>query len=53
LASIGTYDYDTLSGPIYYEALQPETFKFTPLGKHEDLNGREIIQLLKVHHFSI
>ena len=48
LASIGTYDYDTLSGPIYYEALPPDTFKFTALGKNEDLTGREIIHLLKV-----
>lgn len=37
LASIGTYDYDTLKGPIVYEALKPEDIKFTMLkGTQED-----------------
>jgi phenylalanyl-tRNA synthetase beta chain len=48
LASIGTYDYDTLSGPIVYEALPPDSFKFTPLSRKEVKTGREVIQLLKV-----
>ena len=32
LASIGVYDLDTIEGPISYSVVDPEKFKFCPLG---------------------
>lgn len=44
LASIGVYDLDSISGPISYTTIDPETDKFEPLGKPgEPMSGNQIL----------
>ncbi len=43
-ASIGVYDLDKVTPPIYYEALPPEEIVFTPLNCKEEMTGREILE---------
>jgi len=43
-ASIGVYDLDKVTPPIYYEALPPEEIVFTPLNCEEKMDGREILE---------
>lgn len=47
LVSMGTHDYDTVKGPFYYRALLPEAFKFAPLNRKEEVNGKQLIEILK------
>lgn len=42
-ASIGIYDLDKISPPIYYSAFHPNDIKFIPLGYSEVMNGYEIL----------
>lgn len=49
LASIGTYDLDTLTGPITYEALPPEQIKFMPLNHDQIVDGHGLMKLLSKH----
>ncbi|RZN57333.1 MAG: phenylalanine--tRNA ligase subunit beta [Candidatus Methanomethylicota archaeon] len=42
-ASIGVYDLDKISPPIYYSAFHPNDIKFIPLGYSEVMNGYDIL----------
>ncbi|EEA05383.1 phenylalanyl-tRNA synthetase, beta subunit family protein [Cryptosporidium muris RN66] len=49
LASIGTHDLGTVQGPFYYDAKKPEEINFIPLNSDEQVNGYQLIQMLKKH----
>lgn len=44
-ASIGVYDLDKISPPLFYEARLPEKIRFMPLEHHSELSGREVLEL--------
>ena len=43
-ASIGIYDLDKISPPIYYKVVGPEEVRFVPLDSFEEMCPREIIE---------
>ncbi|ODQ63563.1 henylalanyl-tRNA synthetase beta chain (phenylalanine--tRNA ligase beta chain) [Nadsonia fulvescens var. elongata DSM 6958] len=44
LVAIGTHDLDTIKGPFYYTALEPESFQFKPLNQTVNLTGKGIME---------
>jgi len=42
-ASIGVYDLDSFSMPVFYELRDPSTTRFTPLNERNDMDLREIL----------
>lgn len=42
--SIGIYDRQKITFPVYYRAVDPETIRFTPLGMENPLSLSEILQ---------
>ncbi|CCD26087.2 phenylalanine--tRNA ligase subunit beta NDAI_0G03100 [Naumovozyma dairenensis CBS 421] len=47
LVAIGTHDYDTMEGPVYYRALPPKDIHFIPLNQTKEFNGAELIEFYK------
>ena len=47
LVSMGTHDLDTVKGPFYYRALDPEHIHFVPLNREEEVNGDGMMAILK------
>ncbi|CDK27452.1 unnamed protein product [Kuraishia capsulata CBS 1993] len=43
LVAMGTHDYDKIEGPFTYEALEPSSFKFTPLNQTKEMTGAELM----------
>ncbi|KAH3903039.1 probable Phenylalanine--tRNA ligase beta subunit [Saccharomycodes ludwigii] len=43
LVAMGTHDLDSIKGPFYYKALDPDSFKFVPLNQTKEMTGREIV----------
>ncbi|WFD00710.1 phenylalanine--tRNA ligase [Malassezia yamatoensis] len=50
LVSMGTHDLDTIQAPFTYEALAPESFKFAPLNRTDELNGKQLMELYESDH---
>lgn len=46
--AIGTHDLDTLEGPFRYEAKDPKSIKFAPLGKDKEYTAEELMTLYEV-----
>ena len=42
--SIGLYDYDLMSGPLEYKAVDPKKNSFVPLDFEEEINLKEILE---------
>jgi phenylalanyl-tRNA synthetase beta chain len=49
LASIGTHDLDTISGPFEYACLPPKEINFVPLNQTASVDGNGLIELLSKH----
>lgn len=49
LASVGTHDLDTLTGPFEYSAQDPNLIQFVPLNQEASVNGHEMVTLLSKH----
>jgi phenylalanyl-tRNA synthetase beta chain len=47
LGSMGTHDYDKIQGPITYEALPPEQIKFKALKQENEMNAKELFDVLR------
>jgi len=45
LASIGTHDLDTITGPFTYKAKAPEDIKFKPLNQTKEFTSAELMDL--------
>ncbi|KPM07210.1 phenylalanine-tRNA ligase beta subunit-like protein [Sarcoptes scabiei] len=43
LVAIGTHDLDTIKGPFYYDAKQPEQIEFIPLKQTKKFNSKELL----------
>lgn len=43
--SIGLYDYDLITPPIYYRADPPKSIRFVPLEFYDELDAKEILRL--------
>ena len=46
--AIGTHDLDTLEPPFRYEAKDPKTIKFAPLGKDKEYTAEELMNIYEV-----
>jgi phenylalanyl-tRNA synthetase beta chain len=46
LVSIGTHDLDTIQAPFVYKAAPPEEIRFIPLKRTEEMNAKELMELL-------
>jgi phenylalanyl-tRNA synthetase beta chain len=44
IASIGIYDFDKVNWPVYYMAVDPEAYRFVPLGLNEALTLKQILK---------
>ena len=47
LCSMGTHDYDKVSGPITYEALKPKDIVFKALKQQKEMNCEELFDVLR------
>merc|ERR1712106_818096 len=45
LASVGTHDLDTISGPFKYQAKAPTDIKFKPLGQNQEYTSAQLMDL--------
>ncbi|KAL7076913.1 hypothetical protein ACQ4LE_004118 [Meloidogyne hapla] len=50
LASIGTHDLDTITGPFKYCARKPEEIIFKPLNQNKEFIGLELMEFYKESH---
>ena len=44
---MGTHDYDTIQGPITYEAVAPQDIVFRALKQQKEMNCVELFEVLK------
>ncbi|KAH9412513.1 hypothetical protein DERP_006475 [Dermatophagoides pteronyssinus] len=44
LVAIGTHDLDTIKGPFYYDAREPESIEFQPLKQTRKFNSKELLE---------
>lgn len=49
LVSMGTHDYGTIKGPIYYRAEEPEKIRFVPLTQKDEMDGYQMMDWLSKH----
>lgn len=47
LCSMGTHDYDTIQGPITYEAVAPQDIVFRALKQQKEMNCVELFDVLR------
>lgn len=52
LVSMGTHDLDTIEAPFTYDALPPSSFRFAPLNRMEEYDGKELMKLFEQGHLS-
>jgi len=50
LASIGTHNLDTITGPFTYTAKPPKDIKFQPLSQQKEFDGAELMDLYSEGH---
>lgn len=50
LVSMGTHDLDTIEAPFSYEALPPTSFRFAPLNRTEEYDGKGLMELYESDH---
>jgi phenylalanyl-tRNA synthetase beta chain len=43
---MGTHDYDTIQGPITYEALPPKDIVFRALKQKDEMNCEQLFEVL-------
>jgi phenylalanyl-tRNA synthetase beta chain len=44
---MGTHDYDTIQGPVTYEAQSPKDIVFTALKQEKEMNADELFDVLR------